>query len=351
MNFTDIKLKQRGRAEIDFLALLGFGSSSIRQQVDQELEKVVTELGELPDDLEQRNKVLEEALYDNQAFRVQNLTSEWNYRKHGEVAINAFEEVESELEDELKRLTSGPSTLQTDDDFSAPDYWQGVEFHRTVGGWDGHPNMGYIHGEIIHRKIVDKSFPGGIFKQRKAVAELASQDHYDKILDMGCSSGHFTMALAETYPQAHITGVDLSFRMLEHSQRIANHYGYSWSLFQRAAEETGFADNEFDLVTSYIILHEMPADAIEAMFKEAYRVMKPGGELLMSDVTRYNDMTKVEQWKADREAMYGGEPHWRSSASLDFNALLPELGFVDVSAAGMNGQKYPYVIQARKPNE
>lgn len=349
MSFTDIKFKQRGRAEIDFLASVGFAGADIRQQVNNDVDKAVSLLDSLPDDLDERNQALEDALVDSSAFRVQNMMGEWYSHQHGEIAINAFEAVQADLQPQLDKLTNGKSTIEADNNFVAPDYWLGVEFHRTVGGWEGHPHMGYIHGEIIHRKMVEKFFPGGIFKQRKAVAELASHEHYEKILDMGCSSGHFTKALAETYPAADITGVDLSLRMLQHSQRIANDNNWSWHLFQRAAEDTGFSNNEFNLVTSYILMHEMPASAIEAMFVEALRVLTPGGELLMSDVSRYADLSKLEQWHADRGAMYGGEPHWRASASLDLKEMLENVGFVDVSAGGMDGQKYPYVIQARKP--
>jgi len=351
MSFTDIKFKQSGRAEIDFLTAVGFGGAGIRSQVNDEVDRVAARLGDLPDDLDERNQVLENALNDCQAFRVQNMMGEWYSRQHGVIAINAFEQVQPELQADLDRLATGPSTIQIDADFDAPDYWQDVEFHRTTGGWEGHPYMGYVHGEIIHRKMVDKFFTDSIFKQRRAVARLATREHYDKILDMGCSSGHFTKALAETYPDADITGVDLSLRMLQHAQRIANNKGWCWHLFQRAGEDTRFADQEFDLVTSYIVLHEMPEDAIRAMFAEALRVLKPGGEILMSDVTRYIELNKLDQWRADRGAKYGGEPHWRASASLDFKQVAESAGFVDVSAGGMNGQKYPYIVQGRKPDE
>ena len=217
----------------------------------------------------------------------------------------------------LKAAETGPARLTLDPGLVAPDYWQGVEFHRTSPGWDGHDCMGFVHGEIIHRKMVDRMYPGGIFRQRRAVAGMAPRDDYKRILDMGCSSGHFTAALADAYPRAKITGVDLSRRMLEHAWRTANVNGWDWDLYQRAAEATGFADTSFDLVASYIILHEMPADAIRATFAEALRLLEPGGDMLMSDVTRYADLDRLAAWKADRSAKFGGEPFWREFASLD----------------------------------
>jgi len=138
--------------------------------------------------------------------------------------------------------------------------------------------------------------------------------------------------------------------MLEHSQRVANEQQWPWRLLQRAAEDTGLESDQFDLVTSYIVLHEMPVSAIRAMFKEALRLLKPGGEILMSDVTRYAELSKLDQWKADRGAQYGGEPYWRESASLDLKEVAESAGFSEVTAGGMNGQKYPYIVQATKPN-
>lgn len=204
--------------------------------------------------------------------------------------------------------------------------------------------MGYIHGEIIHKKIVGRFFPGGIFQQRRDVAAMAPRRDYARIIDMGCSSGHYTTALAEIYPEAQIFGVDLSARMLEHAWRTANANGWNWQLSQQAAEATDFADGAFDFVTSYIILHEMPSDAIHTLFAEAYRLLEPGGDMLMSDVTRYADMDKLAVWKADRGAKFGGEPHWRESASLNLADVARAAGFTDVTTTG----PYPYVVQGHK---
>ena len=46
---------------------------------------------------------------------------------------------------------------------------------------------------------------------------------------------------------------------------------------QRLAEETGFPDNHFDIVTSNIMFHEVTADASRAIVKETNRILRPGG--------------------------------------------------------------------------
>jgi len=342
-------LKQRGRASVDFLTNLFHGGTAVRQQAEAEAKELAGDINALPDNLDQRLAVMNERIEGSRANRVKRLMGDWHARNHGAIATMAFEEIQDDVQPSLDSLEQGDTELHLDPEMKAPAYWANVDFHRTEGGWDGHAYAGFIHGEIVHRKMVDAIFPGGIFRQRKAVAERPPEDHYDKILDMGCSTGHFTQALAETYPDAEITGIDLSPRVLEHAQRVANEKGYAWKLYQGRAEATNFESDRFDLVASYILLHEIPKKIVKAVFAEAFRVLRPGGDMIMSDVTRYADMDKFDVWKADVGARFGGEPHWRASASLDLAEIAKEVGFVDVNAAGDAPFNYPHVVQGRKP--
>ena len=341
MNELSPKLLQRGRAAVDFLGYLGMAAAPLRGEVDRDIAAAGIDADDLPADLDARAERMQQALGSSRAYRTSALLGEWHGRHHGPDATEAFEAVA----DELPLDTGGPAELHLDRDLDPPGYWDGVDFHRTAGGWEGHRHAGYIHGEIIHRRMVDRLFPGGIFRQRRAVAAMAPRDSYARILDMGCSTGHFTQALQETYPNATIAGVDLSARALEHAKRVADLNGWAWKLYQRPAERTGFGDDSFDLCASYILLHELPAEAVRAVFAEAFRVLASGGDLVMSDVTRYADLDKLAVWRTDEGARYGGEPHWRASAQLDLGEIAVSAGFETVRVEGI----YPHVVTGRKP--
>lgn len=342
--FDDPRMHQRGRASIDFLKQLIVAKTPLSKQVEVDLEAANVTPDTIPDDIDEALDYVDGALSNSNAFRVSNLVSEWHYRNYGAIVTEVYEDIEDELKPILECLSQGPSSLSLAPDLVPPAYWEGVFFHRTEGGWDGHPQMGYIHGEFIHKKLIDGLSPGRLLSTRFATAKMAPKKHYERILDMGCSSGHYTTQLAKAYPNAKITGVDLSPAMLQYALQTGNHLGLELDLYQAAAEDAPFEDASFDLVTSFILLHEMPAVAIRATFKEAHRLLVNGGDMLMGDVPRYADMDKLSIYKADRDAKYGGEPHWRESASLDLVKAAEDEGFVNVTASGT----FPYVITAAK---
>ncbi len=342
----ELRLRQRGRASIDFAADLGRITARLSRATRDQIAARVPELAE---DLDERLEQVEEALADFPVFKNYRQLGEWMSDSHGRITIDAFEQIRDELEPEMARLQQGKTTLEKNPDCYMPAYWPDVEIHRTTGGWNGHEHMGFIHGELIHKRYVAKNYPGFIFQQRGQVLNELPRDDYQDIFEMGTSSGHYTVALAKKFPHARITGCDLSVPMLEHAQRTGNEMGCAWRLIQAPFEDSGLPDESFDLVTSYIVLHEIPVDATHTMFAEAFRLLRPGGQVLMTDIRPYRDRDELDIWQQEFNAVNGGEPYWRGAALLNLADVATEHGFIDAKSYGLGEMHYPWVTVATKP--
>jgi ubiquinone/menaquinone biosynthesis C-methylase UbiE len=206
-----------------------------------------------------------------------------------------------------------------------------------------------VHGELVHRTYVARNYGGRIYEVRRGILkELRNRDP-QRIFEIGSSSGNFTLQIQKEFPKAKIVGCDISLRMLEQGQRVGNENGCDWELHQLPGEDTGFESGSFDLVTSFIVIHEVPAAITVKHIQEAFRLLRPGGELLFSDAPRYAALDKAAVRWADYVGIHGGEPFWRDAAMLDLGAAAREAGFVDVRSQGQGDGVYPWYVYGRKP--
>lgn len=343
------ELKQRGRSLMDFEVSARQTASRLQQQIELDLAAAGIDSATLPDDMDERHRVIDTALAGSPVFQARALLGEWCAKQHGRAAEQAFEEIRPDLTPLLELLREGATRL-TVHAFDPPKYWSEIWFHRTRGGWDASDYNGFIHGELVHKKYVSQIFPGDIYGNRRLILRDLPRDDYARILEIGTSSGHHTSAIAEVFPNATITGVDPSLRMLEQAQRVGNEGGHAWDLHVGIGEDMPmFADGSFDLVTAYAIHHEMPPKAIAAIFAEAYRVLAPGGDMVMADVARTGSLDRLTAWRFDWTAKWGGEPFWRATAKLDLEPLARAAGFVDVRGYQPHPGRDPYIIYGRKP--
>lgn len=146
------------------------------------------------------------------------------------------------------------------------------------------------------------------------------------ILDLGCSVGLSTFALQAVYPDAKITGLDLSPYFLAvadyHSQqRQAN---INW--VHAAAESTGLPDASFNLVSIFLMCHELPQSVARQIFAESRRLLRPGGYLTIMDMNPKSEIyTKMPPYIFT--LLKSTEPYLDEYFTLDIEQVLVEAGF------------------------
>lgn len=102
-----------------------------------------------------------------------------------------------------------------------------------------------------------------------------------RILELGCGTGNFSVALSRRYPDASITWVDASEEMLEVTrERVGGRGSFIASRFEDLQPQP----QSFDLITSTISLHHV-ADK-EALFNALFAALAPRGSLCFSDQMR-----------------------------------------------------------------
>ena len=149
-----------------------------------------------------------------------------------------------------------------------------------------------------------------------------------RILDMGCSVGHSTVAIARDFPDAEVQAIDIGAPMLRYAHARAEALDQPIHFSQQNAEHTNFPDASFDLITSSVVLHETSASAMRNIFVESRRLLRPGGVMVHLEVpTRYEHLGLWEQVRNDFEAHYNNEPFMAAIGRTDFAEVAMSAGF------------------------
>ncbi len=104
-----------------------------------------------------------------------------------------------------------------------------------------------------------------------------------RILDLGCGTGELTRLLARHFPSATVLGVDFTPEMLSVARRRTGAELPTTAWGRGTAMRLPFADATFDLVTNAFLARNL-AD-LELALREMRRVLRPGGTLLVLEIT------------------------------------------------------------------
>jgi ubiquinone/menaquinone biosynthesis C-methylase UbiE len=185
-----------------------------------------------------------------------------------------------------------------------PDYYL-TSFHAYESG-----NMSWLAAfelesaaYAVHARLWEDGGRQGDAKLRQSYHDILKNQlpqPPQTILDMGCGVGMSTFALQKLYPQAEITGLDLSpyflavaeYRSQQRQANINSGIKPKINWVHEQAESTNLADASFDLVSIFLMCHELPQAPTRQIFAEAKRLLRPGGHLAIMDMNPSSEAFK-----------------------------------------------------------
>ena len=174
--------------------------------------------------------------------------------------------------------------------------------------------MGDTHNEL-HRRFTD--FATG-------------EAEFSRVLDMGCGFGKSTLPFITRFPNAHVEGIDLSAPCLKVAAQTARDSEYRNVHYrQMDAQDTKYDDESFDLVTSTMLLHELPTEAVNRVLDEAFRLLRPGGHMVHLDFHIIPD--EFRRFLHYGHAVRNNEPFMQDLVEMDLNAVLSAKGFENIT--------------------
>jgi ubiquinone/menaquinone biosynthesis C-methylase UbiE len=127
----------------------------------------------------------------------------------------------------------------------------------------------------------------GRVKSIKKLFKYNSQPNVSCYLDVGCFDGHITKAVG-TYFKLHklqIHGIDIDNFIDDSSVNKSGNYtnGITFTKCPTFSEKLPYSNDSFDLITCLMVLHHIPKQHVDTLIGELYRVMKPGGTLILRE--------------------------------------------------------------------
>ncbi len=246
-------------------------------------------------------------------------------------------------------------TLTLDADLQPPRYIDAFDHHRMPGSYHIETAADDFRAGAMYDRFATtylRNHNGGWRNDGRGhtivshVRDFHPDLAVERVLDLGCSVGHSTVAIAAGFEGADVQAIDVGAPMLRYAHARAEAMGATIHFSQQNAEATDFPDASFDLITSSVVLHETSASAMRTIFAECHRLLRPGGVMVHLEVPpRREHLGLWEQMRCDFESHYNNEPFMAAISRTDFSDVAVRAGFApdDITVGYRKGVTEPRV--------
>lgn len=163
-----------------------------------------------------------------------------------------------------------------------------------------------------------------------------------QLLDFGCGTATLLRVLRRLGYQGALAGCDVSPAMLEEGRRVWD-VGAVPELALQSDGVLPYADCRFDFVLASAVFHHIPCDERAHWLREVFRVVKPGGHVIVFEHNPWNPITRfvVSRTPIDADAVL--------QSPSDAADGLRRAGFEDISSSAL--MFFPPRLQFLRPLE
>lgn len=211
---------------------------------------------------------------------------------------------------------------------STPYHQKIIDYYRDTenayrDSWDLNNSLA-IHYGYWDEKV--NSFPQSLLRMNEVMMEAATIKSTDKVLDAGCGVGGSSIFLASVLG-CEVTGITLSERQVQQASINVKQKGLEEKVDFKVMDYCNmtFPDASFDVVWGCESI--CYADSKEQFIKEAFRLLKPGGRLVVADgfvaAFENNDSPIIRQWLDGWQVNYLETPG-------RFESVMKQTGFTGI---------------------
>ena len=218
--------------------------------------------------------------------------------------------------------------VELDPAFEQPAYYTAVDIHQHPGGVWSDEVAGYAY-ERGARSTTPLLGRDADLHHRFTREVMSRATGARRVVDMGCGFGKSTQPFYTMHRAVDVTGVELSAPCLKLAARTASAEQARNVRFRQAdAAETGLEGGAYDVVTSTMLLHEMPPPHIERTLQEAHRLLAPGGLSIHLDFL--TDADPFRRYIHEGHSQRNNEPFMPPLNDMDLAGAHRRAGFESV---------------------